>query len=273
MGSHLLVQLSDTHLTTAPRLRAGAEPAAGLAGALAAIERHGLRPDVVLLSGDLADRGEASCYRELADALASSSALGGALVVAVPGNHDRRAAMREHLLARLGSVALPTGSGEEPLNSVAWHGELRVIALDSTIPDEDAGALAPATLKFLSDELARPAGEGTILMLHHPPIDSPIEPMARVGLRAPEALAAAIAGSDVRLITCGHDHHHCQGALGAVPVLVAPATAYLADPLATLEFQPVAGSGLVRIDVDKRGIRASVAPLAARAGPDRALPA
>lgn len=271
MGGHLLVQLSDTHLTSAGRLRAGAEPAAGLAAALAAIEGHGLRPDVVLLSGDLADRGEASCYWELAGALASSSALAHALVVAAPGNHDGRAAMREHFFARLGRVALPTGSGDEPLNSVAWHGELRVIALDSTIPGEDAGALSPATLEFLRDELSRPAGEGTILMLHHPPIDSPIEPMARLALRAPQSLAEAISNSDVRLITCGHNHHHCQGVLDSVPVLVAPATAYLADPLAALEFQPVAGCGLVRIDIDQRGIRASVAALPTPAWPGHAL--
>ena len=273
MGSHLLVQLSDLHLTSAKRLRAGAEPATGLAVALAAIEGHALRPDVVLVSGDIADRGEASCYRELADLLASSPALAGALVVATPGNHDRRSAMREHLLARLPGGTGATGTGDEPLNSVALHGGLRIIALDSTIPGEDAGALAPATLRFLRDELTRPAREGTILMLHHPPIDSPIEPMARLGLREPEALADAIGASDVRLITCGHAHHRCQGMLGAVPVLVAPATAYLADPLSAREFRPVSGAGLTRIDVREQGIVASMVPLQVPAWLDHAGPA
>jgi 3',5'-cyclic-AMP phosphodiesterase len=91
------------------------------------------------------------------------------------------------------------------------------------VPGRAHGELDEATLEFLRCELASPAPEGTLVALHHPPIPSPVEPISRLRLRNAQALGEAIAGSDVRLILCGHYHHVSLGALAGVPVWVSPA--------------------------------------------------
>jgi Icc protein len=121
--------------------------------------------------------------------------------------------------------------------------------MDSTVPGDDGGALSHAQLEWLSDELATPAPDGTLLALHHPPIGSPIEPMARLALADPESLQAVVHRRDVRLVVSGHYHHASSGMLGEVPVWISPALSYRSDTLSEAKFVGVSGSAFTRIDL------------------------
>ena len=244
MSSYLLVQISDVHLTPRGELRPGVWPRDNLVRGLREVAAAGLRPDVFLLTGDLADTGDAICYDDLAAILAEAADAFGANVIFLPGNHDDRARFRRHLLGGPDGVA----AGPQ-LNRTYWRDGLRIIALDSTIPGEDGGALDEQTLDYLRSELRTIAEDGTIVALHHPPISSPIEPMAGMALRDPARLRDAIAGSDVRIVLCGHNHHEALGKLGATPVWVSPATAYRSDTSSTRVFRDVRGSAFSRIDL------------------------
>jgi len=236
---YLLVQLSDIHLTISGIGPHGARTRDNLLAALREAAAAGLRPDVFLVTGDLADAGEGPCYDDLAAILAGAaraSGASGASVVYLPGNHDNRDEFRRRLVS--GDGAAPGG----PVNQTHWRDGLRIIALDSTIPGEDGGALDDQTLRYLRSELATPAPDGTIVALHHPPIPSPVEPMARMALRDPGRLRDAIAGSDVRLVLCGHSHHEAFGMLGVTPVWVSPAIAYRLDVTSTGAFRGVPGT-------------------------------
>jgi Icc protein len=243
VGSYLLVQLSDIHLTTSGIGPHGARTRDNLLAALRVAAAAGLRPDVFLLTGDLADAGEGPCYDDLAAILtdaARASGAPGASVVYLPGNHDDRDTFRRHLLG-------DGGSAGAPVNQTHWRDGLRIIALDSTIPGEDGGALDDQTLRYLRSELATEAQDGTIVALHHPPVPSPVEPMARIALRDPGRLRDAIAGSDVRLVLCGHSHHEAFGMAGATPVWVSPAIAYRLDVTSTGAFRGVPGTAFSAI--------------------------
>jgi hypothetical protein len=86
-------------------------------------------------------------------------------------------------------------------------------------------------LARLRDELATPAEHGTVLALHHPPIPSPMCPVAEViDLLDTDRLAAVLAGSDVRAILGGHYHFSSHATFAGIPVSVAAATCYLSDP-------------------------------------------
>jgi 3',5'-cyclic-AMP phosphodiesterase len=244
MNSYLLVQISDIHLTASGSLRPGVRPRDNLVRALRLLDTTGIRPDVFLLTGDLADAGESACYDDLAGLLAEAASPSGASVIYLPGNHDERGAFHRQLLG---------GSGDGPVNQTHWRDGLRIIALDSTIPGESHGALDDQTLDYLRTEIATAAPDGTVLALHHPPIPSPIQPMARIALRDPERLRDAIAGSDVRIVLCGHNHHEALGTLGPVPVWVCPAIAYRADVTSTQTFQRVPDIALSRIDLAHDG--------------------
>jgi 3',5'-cyclic-AMP phosphodiesterase len=254
VGSYLLVQLSDVHLAVGGVGPHGARTRDNLLAALREVAAAGLRPDVFLVTGDLTHNGEGPCYDDLAAILAEAAAPSGASVIFLPGNHDERAAFRRHLLGEVGDVG-------GPINGTHWRGGLRIITLDSTIPGEEGGALDDQTLDYLRAELATRAPDGTIVALHHPPVRSPVEPMARIALRDPARLRDAIAGSDVRVVLCGHSHHEAFGMLGAIPVWVSPALAYRLDVTSTRAFHGVPGAAFSCVDMTDDGPRITVIPV------------
>jgi 3',5'-cyclic-AMP phosphodiesterase len=258
VSSYLLVQISDIHLTASGSLLPGVNPRDNLVKALRLLDTTGIRPDVFLLTGDLADTGEGACYDDLAGLLAQAASRSGASVIYVPGNHDQRDTFHRHLLGGSGGA-----DGDGPVNQTHWRDGLRIIALDSTIPGESHGALDDQTLDYLRTEIAAAAPDGTVLALHHPPIPSPIRPMAEIALREPDRLRDAIAGSDVRIFLCGHNHHEALGTLGPVPVWVCPAIAYRADITSTQTFQRVPDIALSRIDLSDDGPTVTVIPVPA----------
>lgn len=262
-ASRCIVQLSDTHLVAAGQLVPGVTPLANLERALDRLADHGARPDAVLLTGDLADRGEPEAYAALRALLERHPALATSTVVVLAGNHDDRGALCTHLLGEPAST--------DPLYRVSWVGDLRIVALDSTVPGAAHGALGEDQLDALRRELAQSAPAGTIVAVHHPPVPSPLPTMNGYGLRAPERLAEVLLGSDVCLVVAGHDHHASAGALAGIPVFVGPSTAYSLDPLATTG--GLAGlvkldqCAFARIDVADHRAVATVVPVAGSAAP------
>ncbi len=253
LAQYLIIQISDVHLTTGGSLRPGIHPRENLVAGLAKLADAGLEPDLFLLTGDLADTGEPSCYDDLASLVGAAAGSVGAAVIYLPGNHDRRPPFARHLLGQ--------DTGLMPLNQVHRCGGLRVISLDSVVPDEEYGLLAEETLEFLRSALVDPAPDGTVLAVHHPPLASPIEPMARIRLREPERLAEVIDGADVRVILCGHNHHEGFGLLGSTPVWVSPSAAYRLDVTSRTAFRGTPGGAFTQVDLDERGASATVIPI------------
>jgi 3',5'-cyclic AMP phosphodiesterase CpdA len=217
-----IVHVSDTHLLAGQARLAGVyDVTSNLAHTLAAIERTGVRPDAVVFTGDLTDLGEPDAYRALREAVEPLAQRLGAPVVWVAGNHDERPALRVELLDDA-----PT---QEPVTGVWDLDGLRLIALDSTIPGWHHGDLGADQLAWLSGVLAEPAPLGTILALHHPPLPSHLPFFDILELRHQDALADAIAGTDVRAILAGHLHYATSGMFAGVPVHVASATCYTMD--------------------------------------------
>lgn len=127
---------------------------------------------------------------------------------------------------------------------------LRVIGLDSTTPGRHDGRLEPEQLAWLGEQLRRPAERGTLLVLHHPPLPSAIPAAEFLKLQDADRLAEVLAGSDVRMILCGHNHMTAAAALAGIPVWVGPALAYRIDAMAPAgRQQAYAGAGFTRLDV------------------------
>ncbi len=249
MTDYLLVQISDIHLTMDGTRFPGGRPRDSLVAALRLLVDAELAPDLFVLTGDLANAGEPDCYRDLSDLMDEVVGTLGGKVVYLPGNHDNRSAFR--------SLLLGLDSSSAPINQVHWIGGLRVVLLDSVVPGEDFGALDDGTLAFLVDAIASPAPDGTVLAFHHPPIPSPVRPMARIMLRDPDRLAAVIEGSDVRLVLAGHNHHGMAGTLASIPVWVSPATAYEMDVLSPDAIRGVPGASVSQIDLSGGAARVS----------------
>lgn len=232
-----LIHLSDTHLlpgeddrmhgvdTDVARMH-GVDTMANLRDALDLIETRGLRPDGFVVTGDLADAGGVASYERLRTVVQGMELRFRVPVVLTLGNHDKRDDFRAGYL------------GEAPTQAPYFHseriGDLRVIALDSSVPSAPHGLIDAAQLEWLREELRTTAPLGTLLAFHHPPVPGPVplinQPM--LALRNPAELADVVRGSDVVGILAGHVHHPTWAVLDGIPCASAAATAYTVDPLA-----------------------------------------
>ena len=223
-GTYTLIHFTDVHaVADGLLLKDHVDTVGTLAAGLAAVVASGRAIDAIVVSGDITDAGDDASYRRVADLLEPAARELGAAVVVAMGNHDLRSNLREGLV------------GEEPSAASYDHavriGGLRVITLDSTVPGEVHGELEDGQLDWLRRELATTAPDGSLLVLHHPPIPSALPMMNAIGLREPERLAEVLAGSDVRLVLAGHTHSATAGSVAGIPVWVGPASAYALDPL------------------------------------------
>ncbi|GAA1832521.1 metallophosphoesterase [Agromyces salentinus] len=229
----VIAHVSDTHLLAGGQMLGGvADTVGALAQTAIQLGRMGGRLDAIVVTGDVADLGEADAYRRVRGVLAPLADAAGARLVWVMGNHDERSTFRTELL--IGErPARSDDRADAPVNHVIEVEGLRIVALDSTVPGYHHGALEAQTLDWLDRVLDEPAEHGTILALHHAPIPTPVALMDVLELRGQDELAAVIRGRGVRLILGGHLHYATHGTFADIPVAVAGATAYTIDASAS----------------------------------------
>lgn len=221
-ADHVLFHISDTHLIAADAALYGTVDAEHrLRRLLGQAEASRITPTAIVFTGDLTDQGEPGAYRRLRHIVEPFARRIGAPVVWVPGNHDHRGAMREHLLDEKGSAA--------PLDAVHMFDGLRIISLDTTVPGHHYGEITDEQLDWLREVLSEPAPFGTILAMHHPPIPCVMDLAVTVELREQRRLADVLDGTDVRAILAGHLHFSTSATFAGIPVSVASATCYSQD--------------------------------------------
>jgi 3',5'-cyclic AMP phosphodiesterase CpdA len=217
-ATHRIGHVSDSHFTASGLLHGRVPVAETFAAALSGLEASGVPLDAVVHTGDVADEGEADAYLAARSAIDAAVARTGWRVLTVPGNHDDRVAMRDHLLGLAPS--------NEPIDAVVDVAGLRVVLLDTSIPRHVEGGLDDDQLARLREALREPAEHGSVLALHHPPVPVEVTGLQRLHLTRQDRLAAAIEGTDVRAVLGGHLHYATTSVFAGVPVFVAPATAY-----------------------------------------------
>lgn len=234
-GTLSILHLSDTHLLAQGLHSQSVDTRQTLLEAL-----RSLLPleelDLLVISGDVSDDGTPESYRSVRELAEDYAHRRDALVLYAIGNHDARPGFWAVLgNGHPGSPAEPDG-GQLPVYGSTLLGGFRIVSLDSSVPGRTHGYLDPGQLDWLTGELSTPSESGTVLVLHHPPVE-PVTPLHDgIELQNPEALVEALQGSDVRLILSGHYHHALGDTLlvgdRAIPVLVAPGVVNLNDVLA-----------------------------------------
>ncbi|MFZ2176213.1 MAG: metallophosphoesterase, partial [Rhodococcus sp. (in: high G+C Gram-positive bacteria)] len=242
-----VVQLTDTHIrSSGERVHGAVDTLANLREVLDRIIMSRQHVDALVLSGDLSDNGNPEAYRRLRDVVETAADELDAQIVSAMGNHDERSAFHTELLG----IDTDDGDLTAPHDGVYDICGLRVVVLDSTTPGRHEGRLEPSQLSWLDDELSRPSARGTLLVLHHPPIPSPVATVDYLRLQQAGRLETVLEGSDVRMILCGHSHLTGSGAVAGIPVWMGPALSYRVDPIAPVgRHRGVVGYGFSRIDV------------------------
>jgi len=215
-----IAQISDLHIKPPGSLAYGrVDTAASLSRCVAALNAFAPRPDLVVISGDLADTPTAGEYQHLKRLLAPLELP----FVSIPGNHDSRELMREALPQ---AYAFPSG----PLDQHLAIGGLDLLLLDSSVTGKPHGELEASSLQWCEVTLASAPDRPALVFLHHPPFKAGIWHMDRQNLLNAGELAAIVRRHPrVQRIATGHIHRATLTMFGGVATTICPAPNHAVD--------------------------------------------
>ncbi len=183
------------------------------------------RPDLLLATGDLTDRGDDDSYRRLATAFSRCPFP----VWPSVGNHD----LRDSFHARFPGFDDGNGFVQYTIELP----DLRLVTVDTLEEGRHGGAFCEQRAAWLDAELAKDKTKPTYIVMHHPPVESGIEWMNTdpdepwVGVftdvvrRHPQ----------VRGLICGHLHRSVTVAWEGRTVAICSSTA----PQVSLDLRPI----------------------------------
>lgn len=229
-NSVLIAQITDTHV--------GFEPEAGeeefnflrFRMAIDHLLDQNVQPDVLILTGDVADKGRPDSYERIKVLLDRCNFP----VHLMTGNHDNR----DNLLAAFPDCpTIEAPSGKRYAQYAIEFDGLRVVCLDTLQHGRHGGAFCDTRATWLAEQLAEHPDTPTMIVMHHPPVVAGIDWMdPRPNEAWLQRFGAAITGHEQIIgIACGHLHRPVVSSFGAIPVMVTPAVA----PAVSLDLRPV----------------------------------
>ena len=228
-----MIQITDTHLGRAPGpIRPGyPDSDAQLSAVLEHLARQHDAPDLLLVTGDLAEDPETPVYDRLLRHLSRMPAP----ITALAGNHD------DHGIARRSFIEAGHGfDGEQILDD--WL----VIGLDSSWTGHAGGTISAQELQRVEDTILRHPGHWVLVAVHHPMVPVGSLWLDRIGLsNGGDLLALLEQHPRVRACVFGHIHQAFDGMHGSIRLLGCPST--------LVQFQP--GSPMFALDPAEAGYR------------------
>lgn len=148
-----ILQLSDTHfLENADNKLFNLNTHQTFVSVIDKIKQSSIKPDYILLTGDLSHDGSQASYQRLAnfiDALKTP-------VFYLPGNHDVQPNIHDYLSSQFIQN-----------KSLIEIGNWRILLLDSTVPDTNFGYLSLAQLERLEKTLSTTTNHPVLIAMHH----------------------------------------------------------------------------------------------------------
>ena len=214
----LIAQISDFHVPSKNKLVFGLVDSRILAErAIAAVLRLSPLPDVVLVTGDIADGPDPEIYAFVADALKCLPMP----VFLIPGNHDSRSAMSARF------TEIPTIEEERFIAYPVEDYPVRLIGLDSTVEGKHTAEFCERRALWLDRTLAARSDTPTLLFVHHPPIESGVVAMDFLGFDWTHHFERVVGKHpQVVRVTCGHHHRAMTASWAGTIVTVAPSTSH-----------------------------------------------
>ncbi|MFL6843350.1 MAG: phosphodiesterase [Allosphingosinicella sp.] len=221
----LIAQITDVHL--------GFEPGnpdelnrQRLDAALRTLREMVPRPDLLLATGDLADAGD---DREAYERLKEAVAVLPFPVFYALGNHDGRDAFRD----AFPEAPMPDGF----LQYAIEDHDLRILVLDTLEEGRHGGNFCETRAAWLRARLEEAPNQPTLIVLHHPPIESGLSWMtenpAAEWIGRLEAVVAA--HPNIVALIAGHLHRPVVTRWAGTTLAVCPSTA----PQVALDFAPI----------------------------------
>lgn len=223
----LIAQMTDIHVGFAPDEKPEELNLTRFRATLQRLLEGPNVPDMLVLSGDITDHGDAESFAKTAELLEDCPFP----IIPLVGNHDSR----EGLLGVFPQVQPAEGGFlhyviEAPLG-------LRIICLDTLEDGRHGGAFCAMRASWLAARLAEAPDQPTLIFMHHPPVVAGIDWMDP----APDEpwiirLREVLTGQDqVLAIHCGHLHRQITTRFAGIPLSVTPSVA----PLVAMDLNPI----------------------------------
>jgi len=183
------------------------------------------RPDLLLATGDITDRGDPDSYRRLATAFSRCPFP----VWPSVGNHD----LRDTFHAQFPGFDDGNGFVQYTIELP----ELRLVTIDTLEEGRHGGAFCEQRAAWLDAELAKDSAKPTYVVMHHPPVESGIEWMnTHPDEPWVHRFAEVVRGhGQVRGLICGHLHRSVTVAWEGRTVAICSSTA----PQVSLDLRPI----------------------------------
>ena len=154
-----------------------------------------LQPDAVVISGDLTENGY---YRQFVKVKEYINMIDSPTIV-IPGNHDAR---------NIGDEVFEEIIGDRDSTLELKDSNIKIIGLDSSVPDLGHGKIGRLQKKFLESELkdAKDRNMFTIITVHHHIIPVPNTGRERNVLSDAGDILLLLLQNNVNMVLSGHKH-------------------------------------------------------------------
>ncbi len=213
----LIAQISDIHIAGWGKKTYGIAPMAeNLTICVDHINQIKPLPDLVIVTGDIAMGG---LKEEVEHAAKILSKLQMPFYV-VPGNHDDRST----LWSIFGGQACPS-KFDGFINYVIDGYDVRLIGMDSTVPDGPGGEICKTRAAWLDERLAEAKAKPTAIFMHHPPVKCGVLETDVDGFIGADRLGDVVEKySNIERLICGHIHLQANVRWRGTVVSTAPST-------------------------------------------------
>ncbi len=231
-GAYRVLQLTDLHLRDpSGSTLLGVDTEASFLQTLEYALQEGGPPDLLLLTGDLAEDPSPQCYQRLQAELQRLPFPS----LCIPGNHDDPKVMAQHLL-----------SDEKGIVTQYQLGPWTLIGINSARPNLPSGFIRQDELERLRQIIDQAQGPYALIALHHHPVESGSPWMDRMRLmNAEDLLNVVLASPKGRGLVFGHIHQEMDVSWGSLRLLGTPSTC--------VQFAP--GADAFRLDQKPTGYR------------------
>lgn len=248
------IHLTDLHIGTADDDHLHSDTTETLLQVLDLVATVTPKPQFVIASGDLTNRGDAESFRRLKNIM---DARIDVPVIYALGNHDTRPGFYE-------GMEIASEDPNAPYDHDTVIGGIHIITLDSSTPGLIGGKIDPQQFEWLAAALDRHADLPKLIVVHHPPAlgeEADVTHWRTIHFPQSEQFREMLKGRNIIGILSGHIHHDRVSVWHGIPVVVGTGQHAATDILRTDILRMVRGASFGIGTIRPSGLTMAFVPL------------